>query len=531
MLKNKKFLFVAACLVLSLFLVACGGGDDTEDASGDNAPASGVGVTGAADEFIIAISGEIPSLDPHGANLLAASQVYVHTLSTLVNQDVNLEIYPGLALSWDQLDDQTWQFNLRDDVYFHNGDKMTADHVAFSLTRAAGAASVAPVVGMIDPDRIEVIDEYTIVIGTNYPFAPFLNHLAHNASAIINANVLGDVEPGNAGNELIVGTGPYQIIENVSGDRLVMERWDGYHGEPPNMRLITYRIIADGAARTFALETGDVDAIMSPIPTDVERLESNPDFIVPSVVGLGVEYVMLNNERIPDVRVRQAINYGLDIPTIVDVSAEGTLTYASGFINQTVFGHNPHFVGFPYDLVRARDLMIEAGFSGEEDANDLSLEIFANSENVIRTQSAEMIANQLRRIGIDLQINTLEFNSMMDLIDERRADMATLGWGTVTGDADYALYPLFHSSAHSPSTNHSLFDNATFDDLIERARASADPDERIELYWEAQEILREYAPWILLSNNTIRIPAQNNVGGIVVMPHQSHFFGNIYFTD
>ena len=541
MLKNKKFQLIVAFFALLFVLVACGNDDNDNDTGSDDAnvgeegsgdDATGVGVSGASDEVIVAIPGELPTLDPHAENMLAASQVNVHVLSTLVNQDADLQIYPGLAHSWEQLDELTWQFNLRDYVYFHNGDKMTAEHVQFSLARAAEAPRVAPVVGMIDANGFEIVDDYTIIIRTEYPFAPFLNHLAHNASAVLNMNVLGDVIPGEASNDLIVGTGPYQIIQHTSGDRLVMERWDDYWGELPNMRLITYRIMTDPSARTFALETGDVDIIMNPLATDISRLENDSNFTVPYVTGLGVEYMMMNNERIPNPLVRQAINYALDVPSIVQVTTEGTFDPAYGFVNQVTFGHNPNFEGFPFDVERARDLMIEAGYSGERGANDLSIDLFANSENMIRTQSAEIIANQLYEIGIDVDIRTMEFNTIMEeFVTQRQADMALLGWGTVTGDADYALFPLFHSSAHSPSTNHSLFYNPEFDDLIERARVSSDPDERLALYWEAQDILREYAPWVLLSNNIVRLPAQNNIGGIVVMAHQSHFFGNIYFTD
>ena len=548
MVKNKKFLFIVAFLVFSLLLVACGNGDDTEvatddagtevaggdtdatDTDGPSAGGGGIGASGESDEVIVAIGGEIPTLDPHGANMQAASQVNIHVLETLVNQDDNLEIYPNLATSWEQIDEQTWRFYLREDVYFHNGDHMTASDVAFSITRAAEAPMVAPVMGMIDTDSIEIIDDYTIVIGTNYPFAPLLSHLTHRAGSILSADAMGDVPGGpDTDFELIVGTGPYQVAENIAGDRIVMERWDDWHGELPNMRRITYRITPDAAARTFAIETGDVDIIMNPAPADIARLEAEPNVNVPQTPSLQTEYVAFNTERVDDVLVRQAINYALDIPMIVDVITEGVSVPAIGYVVEMAFGHNPDFEPVPFNMERARELMIEAGHSGEEGANDLTIEIMANTENNARMQSAEIIANQLDQIGINIDIVTMEFNTMNeDFIQQGLHDMATLGWTTVTGDADYALFPLFHSES---STNHSNFNNAEFDDLIERARASSDPAERQELYNEAQEILREESPWILMSTGTVRLPAQTNVGGIVVMPHQSHFFGNIYFTD
>jgi len=569
MLKNKKFLFLTAFLAFMLiFAVACGDGngdddtgddgDDVEvdvdvdddddddngdadddgddeadagDDDGDVAAGGDVGVTGASDEIILGTGGEIPSLDPHAQNMLAASQILYHTMETLVNQDVNLEIYPGLAESWEQLDDLRWQFNLRDDVYFHNGNKLTAEDVAFSLSRGADAPQVAAVIGMIDADGIEVVDDYTVIIGTEEPFAPFLNHVAHNSAAIMCAETVGDSPVGETDNELIVGSGPYQVIENISGDRLVLERWDDFHGEAPNMRLITFRIIPDHSARTMALETGDVDAILAAQPTDHARLIDDPNIEMHAVMGLSMDYVVMNNEFIPDARVRQAINYALDTEEIVEITTEGTGIYTGGFVNSLTFGHNPDFEGFPFDIDRARELLIEAGYSGESGAGDIEIELYANTESPSRLQAVEIIQAQLREVGIDIEIQTMEFNAMNELLQDRQLYMATLGWGTVTGDADYALFPLFHSDSHSPGTNHALLDNAELDELIELGRTSTDEDERIEAYWAAQEILREEAPWIILHNAEIRVFSQNNLQGFTPMPHQGHIWGTVYFGD
>ena len=558
MAKNKKFLFLAAFLVFALLvvLVACGddnggaadNGDDDNgevveadpvDEDGDDngeepdpAPAGGVGVSGVPDELVVGFQGEIPTLDPHGQNMLVATHVNRHVLETLVTQDENLEIHPNLARDWYQIDDYNWRFYLRDDVYFHNGDKMTAYDVAFSITRAAEAPMVAPIMGMIDPDSIDIIDEYTVVIGTNYPFAPFLNHLAHSAGSILNAAVMGDVPGGPETDfDLIVGTGPYQVIENIAGDRIVMERWDDWHGELPNMRLITYRIIPDPPARTIALEVGEVDIIHAPGAPDIARLESNPDLIVPITPGLATNYILFNLERpgLDDVRVRQALNYATDVPTLVYVISEGTQIPSVGFVPPLAFGHNPNFEPHPYNLERARELMIEAGFSGEEGAGDLAFEFIVNPEAPAGVQSAEIFANMVARIGVDITLNPMEFTTMIeDYLNESRHYIATLGWGTVTGDADYQFFPLFHSSS---ANNHARFFNDEADELIERARSSTDPNERLELYAEIQEILRYEAPWVLLGNGNIRLPAQRNVGGIVVMPTQGHFYGNIYFTE
>ena len=568
MLKNKKFMFLTAFLAFMLiFAAACGddNGDDAADDNGDDvevdyddddngdddngdvdeddddetdagdgddvAAGGAVGVSGAADEIIIGTGGEIPSLDPHAQNMLAASQILYHTMETLVNQDVNLDIHPGLAESWEQLDDLRWQFNLRDDVYFHNGNKLTAEDVAFSLRRGADAPQVAAVIGMVDAENIEVVDDYTVIIATDEPFAPFLNHMAHNAAAIMCSETVGDITPEDSENEDIVGSGPYQVIENVSGDRLIMERWEDYHGELPNMRLITFRIIPDHSARTMALETGDVDAILTAQTTDHERLMADANIEMHAVMGLSMDYIVINTEFVPDARVRQAMNYALNTEEIVAITTDNTGIYTGAFVNSLTFGHNPDFEGFPFDIERARELLIEAGYSGESGAGDIEIELYANTESPSRTQAVEIIQAQLNDVGIDIEIQTMEFNAMNELLQERQLYMATLGWGTVTGDADYALFPLFHSDSHSPGTNHALLDNAELDELIELGRSSTDEDERLEAYWAAQDILREEAPWIILHNAQIRVFSQNNLAGFTAMPHQGHMWSDVYFTE
>jgi len=552
MLKKKKFLFLAAFLVFTLVLVACGNNNDepadgptdatdTTEVTGDPTDstdepsvAGGVNVNGYADEFIIGMGGNIGQLDPHAQNLTPSAQVLVHVLNRLVFQDAEMNIHPELATSWEQLDDRSWQFELRDDVYFHNGDKLTANDVAFSFRRGVPQSQVEPVIGMIDVDGIEVLSDYSIIIRTAEPFAPFLAHLAHPAASILPESVFADiaVSPDDpVPYSYIIGSGPYRIVEHISGDQLVMERVDTYWRETPNIRRIVKRIIPEPAARTMALETGDVDAIAAPLVQDIARLEADPNVNVLYIDGLGVEYVLMNTEIISDPRVRQAINYASNGEQIVNVISEGTAAYATGWVNHLTFGHNPNYVGFPFDVERARELMIEAGYSGEAGAADLSFNIYANGENLVRQQAATILQEQLREIGIELSIQTPEFNTMMTgVIADGAAPMATLGWGTVTGDADYALFPLFHSAAIG-GTNHARFSNADFDDLVERARTSTDPAYREARYWEAQEILREYAPWILLSNNVIRIPAQTNVRGAILMAHQSHIFSNVYFVS
>jgi len=530
MFKNKQGFFKIGALVLfALVLVACNGETNggTNDENGDVA----VGVSGQPDELIVAVSGEVANLDPHGAAFISAAQVQIHVFSRLVNRDANMNFVPGLATEWRQIDPLTWEFDLRDDVYFHNGQHMTAYDVAFTFTRGATAPATIPLLGMIDPDQIEVINDYQIRIGTHFPFAPFLAHMAHRGASILNAYALEDVGLGDAIGDLVIGTGPYQIIEDIVGDRLVMERWEDYHGEAPNMRLITYQIIADPQQRGIAAETAGVDIVLGPTSSDINRLREDPNLQVLYTPGFGLEYVVLNTEYGPlsDPLVRQAINYAVNTEAIVAASSDGTESATASFISPTVFGHDPSFQNTPYDLERARALMIEAGFSGEANAADISFDLVSNGESAIRVQIAQIIAHDLAQIGIDVSTPVMEHQVMIQSLTDSEISAAVSGWSVSTGDADNALFSLLHSSARAPSLNYSLLNSPEFDALVESAREADSEEARIAYYLQAQEVLREEAPWIPLFNPNIWAIAQENVRGFTPFPDQTHIFSNVYF--
>lgn len=538
-LKNKKSLLAILAIAFAFMLIACGnndsGSNDTTDNGEDDAPVSDVPTEGegtARDYLVIASAGNVNTMDIHGTNDVNSSQVHRHVFSTLVIQDHNLEIQPGLAVDWRQIDDRVWEFDLQEGVLFHNGDVLTAYDVAFSFTRAADAGQIAPILGMIDPDTIEIIDDTTIRIGTRYPFGPFLNHVAHPASGILNASVVGDYEPGeaNESNIDIVGTGPYRFVEMVADSHLILERFDDYHGDAPNIREIRFNVFTDPSARTTAAETGAVDIMMSPFAADLNRLFDNNNMHILEVPGLGSDYMgmQVTFPGLDDVRVRQAINYAVDTQIIVDVAFEGWSPAGETVIAASVFGHHPGISAREQNIERARELMEEAGFN---ESNPLVVTITTNGENLNRRAMAEMMQNKLAEVHIDASMEIMEFGAFMEARDNGELEMFIAGWIAVTGDADYAMFPLFHSSNHGASGNQTWFNNARVDELLEAARSTSDQEARLAYYHEAQEIIHEEAPWVILNQNYVYVVSQSNVRGLYISPTQSHFFGDIYFVD
>jgi peptide/nickel transport system substrate-binding protein len=525
-----KALSIIAMVLLALLVVtACGGNENAADSS-DN----------GLDHLIVGTAVEPRTLDLHGTNDVASAQITRQIFETLVLQDEQMNIIPGLAHHWEQYNDRVWEFHLNDDVYFHNGAKMTAYDVEATFRRAAESAQVAAILGMIDVDTIEVVDELTIRVGTPEPFAPFLSHLAHSSASIMNADALAETTAEGASEDLDanidrlpIGTGPFKLERDadwMSGDSIVLTRFDDYHAisasrNLPEFSRLTIRFISDASARLAALETGEIHMDLDPITDNFPRIETTDNLRLESVDGLRTEYLGMNNEHpyLGNPLVRQAINYAIDVETIVETIYQGHGAVGQTQLAANVFGYNPNIEGYPFDVDRALELMAEAGLE-----DGFSIVLHANTERQDRINIAQIIEQQLGAINIDVSIVTMEWAQLLTLLDEGNSDMFLLGWTTVTGDGDYGLYPLLHSSQHGPAGNYTLFTNAEVDRLLDAARSSIDVQERSDLYFEAQEILRMEAPWVvMLQERPSVVINENVVYNFVLNPIGTHYLGDI----
>jgi len=563
---KKKSSFVVVFLAFLLFLAACGngnGGDSVaNDADDDNdvdvvevdvddddngeveSPGDEPEVEDGLDHLIVGIAVEVRTLDLHGTNDMGSAQVSRQIFETLVLQDEDMNIIPGLAHSWEQYNDRVWEFQLNDGVYFHNGDRLTAYDVEATFHRAAESAQIAAIVGMIDPDTIEVVDELTIRVGTPEPFAPFLSHLAHSAAGIKNINELQAAGAGGEAEELDanidrapVGTGPFQVVNAsdwVSGDRIVLTRVDDYHGtiagrDLPSFSQLTFRFMPEASTRVVALETGEIHIDLNPQPDDFSRIEDTANLRLDWVEGLRTEYMGMNveHEYLSDVRVRQAINYAVDVEAIIDAIYQGHGAVGQTQLAANVFGHNPNIEGFPFDVDRALELMAEAGFE-----DGFSIDLYANTERQDRVNIAQIVEQQLGVINIDVNIITIEWAQMLDVLDEGGADLFMLGWTTVTGDGDYGLFPLLHSSQHGPPGNYTRFAHEEVDRLLDAARESIDTEVRLAYYFEAQEILRDETPWVIMLQERPSVFINYNiVHNFRLNPIGTHYLGDIVLGE
>lgn len=519
-MRNKKLLvLLSMILVLALIVVGCG--QTTEAPPNDNEP---VGETPSGkDTIVVAQNSDAKSLDLHATNDNASSRVTKQIYETLVHQDENMELHEGLATSWTVVDELTYEFKLKEGVKFHNGEELKASDVKFTIERALGSSHVAHIVDAIDPEGIEIVDDYTIRISTVEPFAPLLNHLAHPSAAILNEKAV--TEAGDDYGQKPVGTGPYMLSNWVTGDSIELARFEDYHGTAAKVEKVLFRNIAEPTSRTIGLETGELDIIYDVSPTDVARIEENSELTLLRDDGVSTTYVGFNVQKEPfnDVRVRQAINHAVNMELIVEAVYQGIGKVAKGPLPASVWGSNQDLVAYEYDIEKAKALLKEAGYE-----NGFKTTIWTN-DNQQRMDIAEIVQNQLKDIGIEVEVKVVEWGAYLDGTAAGEHDMYILGWGTVTGDPNYGLYPLFHSSTFGDAGNRSFYANDKVDELLEKGKVTVEPAEREKYYYEVQEIIRDEAPWIFTWDKEELSATRSNVKGFVQHPAGHHSLYNVYF--
>ncbi|SDZ08686.1 peptide/nickel transport system substrate-binding protein [Proteiniborus ethanoligenes] len=507
MLKKKIVWLVIAMLIISLIATGC----NSTTTSGK----------GGKDTLTVAQGADPKSFDPHATNDQPSSRISKQIYSRLVEANEKMEIIPGLAESWNKIDDLTWEFNLRKGVKFHNGEEFKANDVKFTLERMKASQTVAHILGPVE--EIKIADDYKVLIKTSEPFAPLLAHLSHTASSILNEKAV--TEAGEDYGQHPIGTGPFKFIQWDAGDKVIIERFDEYFGGPAKLKTVVFRSIPEGTNRAIGLETGEIDIAYDIDPIDKEKVKTHNNLELIEGPSLSSQYIgfNINKEPFNNVKVRKALNHAINVQEIIDVVLEGAGQKANSPLADMVFGHNPDIKGYEYNVQKAKDLLKEAGYE-----KGFKTTIWTN-ENPVRVQIADIVQAQLKEVGIDVSIEVVEWSAYLDRTANGEHDMFILGWVAVTGDADYGLYALFHSSQHGSSGNRTFFSNPTVDKLLDEGKTTVDSNKRLKAYKEAQEIIVEEAPQLFLYFATQNAGVQKNIKGFTLHPAGHHSVYDVSF--
>lgn len=523
-LSKKSFLLFVLTLMLAFVLAACASEPDETGGTSDDTNNEGTTEEEPdAGELVIANSADAVSLDPAGSNDVPSSNVAENIYETLVKLNMDMELEPSLATEWEAVEDDVWEFTLREDVKFHDGSDFNAEVVKANIERVLDEEVGSPrqfLYTMVAD--IEVVDDHTVRFTTEYPFAPLPAHLAHSGGAMVSLDLIEEdyaamedgEEPGSVISENPVGTGYFKFEEWAPGDYIRLVKNDDYWGEPAKLDTVTFKVVDEDQTRVAELLTGDSHIIDPLSPSDVAQVEGEEGVDPARQASVSLSYIGFNTQKEPfdDPKVRQAINMAIDKEQIIEGIYDGAGIPATGPLAPDVFGYDGNVEGLEYDPERAKELLAEAGYE-----DGFSTTIWTNDSRE-RIDTATNIQAQLEEFGITVEVEILEWGAYLEQTAQGEHEMFILGWSTVTGDADYGLYALFHSDNFGDPGNRTFTEDPELDDLLEQAREEPEPEKRQELYTEVQELLAEEAPMLYIHHQELLLGVSDKVQGLEQLP-------------
>jgi peptide/nickel transport system substrate-binding protein len=475
----------------------------------------------------VLLSSTLTTLEPQETTDTDSAAVRYQIYNGLVRMNEAGQPTPDLAESWQISEDGTvYTFQLRAGVTFHDGTPLNAEAVKASFERLTAEDRDTSASNFFKPviDSIAAVDDLTVQFTLKEPFAPFVNHLGHPAGHVISPAAAESF--GAALGENPVGTGPYKFVEWVRGERVELERFDDYFEGTPALGGIEYRVVPEAATRVALLETGEADVILRISPDEAERLEGTAGIGLIKTPTARTIFMAINTTRPPfdDVRVRQALNYAVDVQAIVGaIFGEGVPLSDSPLAPQ-VFGHVPTF-GYGHDPERALALLAAAGL----EPGDVTINLWSpNGRYVQDALVAQAVGQQLDEFGFDVDVRL--FGDFREYIDvafvEDRGDLLLLGWAPSTLDAEGGLFQILHGERANAFANNSGFANPVFDALVNQARSVSDPEARVNLYGQAQAVVMAEAPWLFLYVQPVITGVAEGVSDIVILPSEQLYLRN-----
>lgn len=465
----------------------------------------------SAQSVTMAVGAPVTSLDPHYHQLSPNNAIADTIFDRLVNRDERSRNIPGLATEWRVIAPTVWEFRLRPNVRFHNGNAFTADDVAFTMQRLPNVPnSPSSFAGYLRPiARIEIVDPLTIRFHTHrpYPLLPL---------DMTNVRIVDKETAENATtadfNEVRAaqGTGPYRVVSHRNGDRIELERHDGYWGERAPFQRVSYRMITNDAARTAALLAGDVEFIDQVPTTDLARLRRDNRVRLSETLGLRLIFLGLDHLRAPDanspfvtdnngqplgrnplrdVRVRRALNIAIDRNAIVSRVMEGAAMPSGQFLREGVFGYVPDLAAPAFDPEGARRLLAEAGYP-----EGFRIQLNAPNDRYINdSRIAQAIGQMWTRIGVRTTVEAQPWTTFIGRASRLEYSTFLIGWGS-NPDASHPLRNVIATWSRERgwgASNRGRYSNPQVDSLLEQSLSELDSEKRERLLIEAMRTAME----------------------------------------
>ena len=485
-------LLMSLCLMVSL-LASCGGNTDSGGSTAD----------AGKDTFTVALDSDIVKLDPAFAYDFTTNPVVNQITQGLLTFDEDNQLQPMLASSWEQKDDLTYVYQIRDDVTFSDGSAMTMDDVLYSMNRIKDPATASYLSWMYDNvASIEQTGDWELTVTLSTPDATWqyvpattAGHVISKAYAEQVGDKLGTPEGG------LVGTGPYKYVSWQNGSSVQLTRNENYWNkdDAPYFDNLTFKIITEDTTRVTALQTGDVDCTVAPPESMLDVLKGDQNLTLTSSPGFGVSFVAFNTQKEPfnNVKVRQAIYDAIDLDTIQSSlikdagEASTALPSSTALFTIETDRWNDYLSKAPkhtYDVEAAKALLAEAGYP---DGFTCSLMI---ADSSLRNSMALAIQEQLAQIGINVTIKQEDSATQRDEIGAGTvAPLFLQGLG-----GPYCDINLIASIGFTEGARYCTWVSPEFMDLASQAASEMDAEKRVALYSQMQQMMVDEAPALWL---------------------------------
>jgi peptide/nickel transport system substrate-binding protein len=452
----------------------------------------GLALLAAARDLVIGQGTDVSILDPHYSTSASDVNVFFNLYDNLVLRDENLDLTPGLATSWQMLDDKTWQFKLREGVVFHNGDRFSAEDVQFSLERAIAENPRTSVFAALNTiERVDVLDPTTANIVTRHADPLLATRLSYYGGMILPKQYFEKV--GMEGfRKDPVGTGALKFVEWKKNERLVFEANQRYWRAPLPYGKVLYKPYPETAARIAALIAGEVDLITAVPPDQVDVIQKSGSAKVEGALyaGFFAYYMNVKNPPLDSKLVRQALHYAVDRQAIVKKLWRGRgVVPNDAYPNVDKIGYDQSQPVFEFDPKKARALLAQAGYKGEEIILESAVGYLANDKQLTETLGA-----MFQEVGIKAKVQLIEYSVRAQKLRQKAIDGLLLGDPTSTLlDPDGMFWRLMQPGGLVDYWRHPEWDR-----LMGEARFLRDPQKRDALYKQAAKIFLEEVPVLIV---------------------------------
>ena len=522
-MKKKQLLSGVMALLLSASLCACGGSktaEGTSEAAGESSEAEtsntlseGTPVPGGS--VVYGMTQDLASLDPHVDTDAGTRDVVFNLYEGLVKPTSDGGFIPAVASDYIISDDaKTYTFTLRDGITFHDGTPVTIEDVKYSIDRYAEIQGESSAFSSL-VDSVEVQDDKTLVVNLKESYSEFL--------PMMTIAIIPQSNEDPAGNP--IGTGPFKYVSYTPGQNMELEKYDGYWQEGvPSLDSVEFKFIADVDTAFVELQAGTIDILKYLTSAQAETLGDDYNIVQGSMNLVHAMYLNSAYEPLSKTEVRQALCYAVDRDAI----------------NNFIFGGKSHIIGshmipamskyyepeaetvYSYDPEKAKELLADAGY-----ADGFDLEITVPSSYSQHVDSAQIIADELSQVGINVTLNQVEWSTwLQDVYKGGNFQATVIGFDGTLAPSDW-----LKKYVTDDAKNFMHYSNTEYDDVFNTAYTTVDDDVKVENYKKAQMILAEDAAAVYIEDPANLVAVSKKFGGYTFSPTAAEDMSLLYQVE